>query len=360
MKMEHLYKRIVDPNRETIHEPIYQILNAASFLYSAAMTLRSRCYRFGFLASNKLACRVVSIGNLTLGGAGKTPMTLWLAQMLKERGYRPAILSRGYKGTARKSVNVVCDGERILLAPKVAGDEPVMMAQRLKNIPVLTGVDRYSSGLLAIQQFSVDFLLLDDGYQHLALKRDCNILLLDYANPFGNGKVFPAGSLREPIKMMDRSDMICLTRCPRDDSFSYKDLVDRGISKPSVKTRLRLNSWVRLDTEEHLPPEALHGEAVSAFCGIACPDDFISLLEEVGAQTLSRTDFPDHHPYSKEDLYLVQNKSADARFVVTTEKDAVKVRIFSTKMPILFAKIDLEVIEGEEILIRSVLGNENE
>ena len=357
MNLECLYKKIIDSNRKTIYEPLFRVLNALSFFYSALMRLRSRCYSSGWLSSKELGCRAVSIGNLTLGGTGKTPMTLWLARMLKERGHRPAILSRGYKGTFQGSVKVVSDGQRVLLSPESAGDEPVMMADRLKDVPVLVGANRYSSGLYAIQQFDADVLLLDDGYQHLSLRRDCNILLLDYANPFGNGLVFPSGHLREPAESIERADLICFTRCPEEGSLSIGDF-PLNIKKPLVKTRPRLSAWVSLDTGERLPPEGLCGEPVLAFCGIARPEDFQRLLDKAGVRTVSKVDFPDHHFYSQHDLIRIRHGLGNARCIATTEKDAVKIRLFLTDVPIFYAEIDLEILEGEELLIRSVLGPE--
>tara|TARA_B100000686_G_C16768660_1_gene963536 strand:+ start:724 stop:1812 length:1089 start_codon:yes stop_codon:yes gene_type:complete len=357
MNLERLYNQIIDPNRKVIHEPFFRVLNAVSFFHSALMRLRSRGYSAGWLSSKKLDCRVVSIGNLTLGGTGKTPMTLWLARMLRSRGHRPAILSRGYKGTTQGSTNVVCDGQNVLLSPESAGDEPVMLASRLKDVPVLVGANRYSSALFASQHFDSDVLLLDDGYQHLALRRDCNILLLDCANPFGNGLVFPSGHLREPIEAIERADVICFTRCSEEGSFSTGDFPLK-LSKPSVKTRPRLSAWVRLDTGERLPPEGLCGESVLAFCGIARPEDFQRLLDKAGVRTVSKFDFSDHHFYSKKDLNLMQRGLGKARCIATTEKDAVKIRLFSWDVPIFYAEIDLDVFEGEEFLIRSVLGSE--
>ena len=160
----------------------------------------------------RLDCRVISVGNLTLGGTGKSPMVMKIARLLKDRGCQPAILSRGYGRMVNEQVRVVNDGKETLLDPRYAGDEPVMMGKILGDIPILIGPSRYLTGTHAIERFGVDTLVLDDAYQHVQLERDVNILLVDAENPLGNGNLFPAGVLRESAEQMNRADLIILTR----------------------------------------------------------------------------------------------------------------------------------------------------
>ncbi|MEC7641737.1 MAG: tetraacyldisaccharide 4'-kinase, partial [Nitrospinota bacterium] len=210
--MSRLYYKIIDPDRKFYCQPIYFLLRAVSIIYKTLLIIRLWCYRSGVLRTRKLDCRVISVGNLTLGGVGKTPMVMMIAEALRRQGRKPAILSRGYKGNSLDAVNVVCDGERILLSSEMAGDEAVMMARRLKNIPILTGSNRYLTGQHALRHLDADTLILDDGFQHLCLYRDLNILLLDHRHPFGNGALFPAGDLREPVDEIRRAHILCITR----------------------------------------------------------------------------------------------------------------------------------------------------
>ncbi|MBI5810633.1 MAG: tetraacyldisaccharide 4'-kinase, partial [Deltaproteobacteria bacterium] len=165
-----------------------------SILYGASVRMRASLFAIGLIKTKRLPCRVVSIGNLTVGGSGKTPMVMHMADILQKKGRRVVILCRGYKGSA-KGVNAVSDGRTVLLGYKEAGDEPYLLARRLKGVPVVVGRDRYKSGLYAIEAFSPDVILLDDGFQHIRLARDVNILLVDSKEGFGNGHLLPRGLL---------------------------------------------------------------------------------------------------------------------------------------------------------------------
>jgi tetraacyldisaccharide 4'-kinase len=273
---------------------------------------------------------------------------MMVADTLRRKGFKPAILSRGYGGQSGEFINVVNDGRQTLLSPEMVGDEPVMMAQRLKDVPVLTGRIRYETGKYAIEQFGVNVLILDDGYQHLPLHRDLNILLCDATRPFGNGVVFPAGELREPLSAMDRADVICLTRCRED---SQTDRVDACNHKqvPVVQTGLRVQSVIELGSGKETGVEAVQNQPVAAFCGIAHPRDFFHTLEQVPVQIVNQNYYPDHHDYSTEDLKTIENraKQAGAKCIVTTEKDAVKLKDHTFRLPVYAVRIDLEIFEGQ-------------
>ncbi len=240
MSLEKFFYQVISPQRKFYHIPIYLGLKIISGIYFWAIQFRLWAYRWGLFPQRKLDCRVISVGNLTLGGTGKTPFVIMIAETLRGHGRKPAILSRGYGGRSNKEVNVVCDGRTILMTPDFAGDEPVMIAQRLQNIPVLTGADRYQAGRYAMDNFGVDSLVLDDGFQHLSLQRDFDILLFDHQRPFGNGSLFPAGELREPASSARRADRVCVTRyagkgrTPGVDSKLLGDI-------PIMKTSMRLD-----------------------------------------------------------------------------------------------------------------------
>ena len=210
-----LRARVTDIMTRGGHYPFFSLatlLWGISVLYGGLTHLRRRLYTRGRLKSHRLPCPVISVGNLTLGGTGKTPLVIHLAEKIQGMGYRPVILSRGYKGLAEKGGAVVSDGRNLLCDARQAGDEPYLMAILLPTVPVVVGRHRYRAGMDAIRRFQPDIILLDDGFQHLQLKRDLNLLLLDAQNPFGNRYLFPRGTLREPEVSLLGADAVVLTR----------------------------------------------------------------------------------------------------------------------------------------------------
>ena len=356
MEFERLYYRIITPQRKFYHFPIYLILKLLSLFYLWGHCFRMLAYRWDLFPSHKLECRVISVGNLTLGGTGKTPVVMMIAEILRGNGRKPGILSRGYGGNSKNEINVVCDGENILLSTEVAGDEAVMMAKRLRNVPVLVGSDRYQTGRYAIKHFGVDTLILDDGFQHLALKRDMNILLFDHQLPFGNGQLFPAGELREPKKEVRRADFVCITRY---SGSSYPPGISKQLIKdlPLVKSTLRLDSLLNLNDGEVFDVKKLQDQPVAAFSGIANPNDFRKLLEKSGARVVCYHPFPDHHEYTLVDLKHIEDSAqkAGAKFILTTEKDAVKINSSSITIPLYKVALEMEILEGREMFNQHVL-----
>ena len=355
MNLENLYYRIVAEDRKFYHAPLFLCLRVISIFYGWAQTLRQWCYQIGIFPARRLDCRVISIGNLVMGGTGKTPMTMWIAETLRDHGHNPAIISRGYGGLVTDGIHVVCDGQYILLSPEIAGDEPYMMAERLKNVPVLTSRDRYAAGRYAIDHFGADVLILDDGFQHLALHRDLNILLCDQQKPFGNKLVFPAGHLREPVPAADRADVICFTRCSengRGEHHSLKLFQKRGDGrkKSILRTAPRVDCLIRMDNHEILTCDFMRNRPVAAFCGIAHPDGFREFLKD--ARIVLFQPFPDHYSYTSNDLQLMDDaaKKAGAEFILTTEKDAVKIANHHFTLPVLKVRLALEILEGKDTL----------
>ena len=188
--------------------PARTILYTISLLYRLIINWRNRLYDHKIFQEVKLPCPVISVGNITAGGTGKTPCVIWLAQMLQEQGFKPAVLSRGYGGKSSSPVNVVSDGSNILLSGTIAGDEPRLIAQTLKGIPVITGPKRILTGKKAIDNFGVNVLICDDAFQHRQIFRDINIVLLDSEKPLGNGYLLPRGSLREPATRAEAMSLI--------------------------------------------------------------------------------------------------------------------------------------------------------
>jgi tetraacyldisaccharide 4'-kinase len=351
--MSEIFYKIISPERKWYWFPVFGILKFISFFYLLGHHFRLWAYRWGVFPSRKLDCRVISVGNLTLGGTGKTPFVMMIAETLRGHGLKPAILSRGYGGKSADPVNVVCDGKQTLLSPECVGDEAVMMAEKLKNVPVLTGPDRYQTGRYALENFGVDTLVLDDGFQHLALNRDLNILLFDHSRPIGNGHLFPAGELREPVGETKRADMVCFTRYSRGPiKFDPHTLG----SIPQIKTHLRLDSIIRMDNEDVLEPEVLKNEPVAAFCGIAKPEGFRQILLDSQIQLKFFKAFPDHHPYTLQDIKELEARAIKegARFLLIPEKDAVKLQGMKFSLPFFKVVIELEILEGREIFNKQI------
>lgn len=310
------------------------LLQGGARLFGHLIRLRARCYETGLFKIHRLPCTVVSIGNITSGGTGKTPMTLYVAMLLQRFGFRVAVLSRGYKGAAEKKGGIVSDGQNILMPPESAGDEPYMMAGFLKDIPVLVGKNRVASGRLAIARFSPDVLLLDDGFQHRRLHRDIDIVLLDSARPFGNRFLLPRGSLREAPEALARASAIVFTRW-------HKGLKEPSLLLPeSIRTRPIFKSRHIPYIHHSIPsaagfhqtsvthdPSRLKGARVFAFSAIADNKDFHHVLANLGCQTVGTSEFADHHAYLPRELEEIGRKAMEvkAAFLATTQKDFSKI-----------------------------------
>ena len=316
---------------------LYRILGFLSHPYGLAVSARAWLYGKGVLKSRRLPRPVVSIGNLTVGGTGKTPMTLYLARLLKARGYRVAVISRGYRGGLEKTGGVVSDGSRVLADAASAGDEPCLMANKLSGIPVVVGRDRFAAGMLAIKRFSPDVILLDDAFQHLGLRRDVDLVLLDSRQPLGNGRLLPGGTLREPLTALKRADAFILTRCSSREDGLVKRLPEGIDPRPVFYSahRPHLLSPQSQSTAKKAPgafglvpggPELVQGKAVLAFSGIARNDDFRSTLGRYPLALRDHLEYTDHHRYTAADLQAIQRRARDvsAQVLCTTEKDYVR------------------------------------
>lgn len=335
-----------------------------SRLYGGAVKLRERLYQENLLRARKLPCTVLSIGNLTAGGTGKTPMAMYLARLVKDSGWEVAVISRGYKGAAEKTVAVVSDGRGNCVGPETAGDEPFLIANRLRDIPVIVGQDRYAAGLRAIKEFDPDVLVLDDAFQHLPLARDINLVLLDYTHPFGNTHLLPRGTLREPVSALLRADAFVLTRCDTvSDATGTKQLAPGEKfmrEKPVFKARhmpylLKAGNCeagvarMPLESVSRCDAAILKGRKVFAFSGIARNDDFRRTLHEFSCDIKGFLGFPDHHRYSDNDLLriLATVRRSGADLVMTTEKDYARIHHRIT-WPIDLMLLGVEISFGND------------
>ncbi len=312
-----------------------------SLVYGAGQKLRAFAYRHRVVPARQLPCKVICVGNITVGGTGKTPMTMYVAQMIKQLGYRAAIVSRGYRGSAESQGGIVSDGKSIGMGPELAGDEPYLMARSLREIPVIIGKNRYASGMLALKQFQPDVIVLDDGFQHLRLQRDIDLVLLDHTLPFGNGHLLPRGILREPISALARSTACILTRCRSgqdDPGTSPLELIKQyaphspvftSSHKPYVYPVKAGEQFSVTGTASQYSDQEVNRmtkEPIFGFSAIARNADFQNTVKNLGFNPSGFLEFSDHHRYTAHDLSFIQSKaeSAGACCLITTEKDLVR------------------------------------
>lgn len=344
----HTYWRELASGRRTgmPDKLILLLLTPLAWLYSFALSVRAQLYVSGIMKTNRLPRPVVSIGNVTVGGTGKTPVTAWIARFLMAQGCRVAVLSRGYGGSLEGQTTVVSDGASIMLSARECGDEPYLLASTIPGLMVVIGPDRYAAGQLAMEQLSPDIFLLDDGFQHLRLHRDLNILLLDFARPFGNGLTLPAGMLRESPTAARRADLILFTRSPKEGAVpAHKTQAPEILASHTIIDLIPLNGGTPQ------PFSRCSEQKVLAFAGIAEPAHFFAALQAEGLNLVHCLAFPDHVDYSKERLneLAAAVRESGAELLVTTEKDGVKLRGLSPEHSgrILLARLELTLDKPE-------------
>ncbi len=352
MRSEEYFKALVNGERRSLADRLLlTLLRGCAVPYSLAMRLRAAAYAVGLLRSHRLPRPVISVGNITVGGTGKTPMTAWLARYLMSRGKRVAVLSRGYGGTLEGTVAIVSDGNRRLLTPEEAGDEPCLLAELVPGLMVVIGSDRYRAGCLAMERLHPDLFILDDGFQHLRLQRDLDILLLDARQPFANGRILPAGLLRESVSAVGRADLALFTRCVDNTPPDVK--LPDGL--PACHARHRLTGFTTLSGGEVRRFGELTGQRGLAFAGIADPAGFFDELERQGAVLAATLAFPDHTVYGDEECAALARlrKSARADYLITTAKDGVKLKALGgDDIPCYVATLELEIADAAPLCQR--------
>jgi len=315
-------------------------------IYSLVMGLRAWLYAKGFKKVHRLPVPVISVGNLTMGGTGKTPMVLHLARLTQEK-YHPAIISRGYGGKAHAQINLVSDGQKILLSPEQAGDEPLLLATSLPSIPVITGPKRVLTGGYAVEHQGAELLIMDDGFQHMSLHRDLNIALFSATALLGNGRVCPAGPLREPIQALQRADCFVFTGVNKHNRSRAIDfaasLTKRFPATPCFFGEYKATGLQALGSEKIISPEMLKNTPLLGFCGIATPDSFESSLHSLGLSIPDFRAFRDHHPFSQTDVRDLQEmaKQANCQGLICTAKDQVKLAAHNWYLPVWTVLMDL-------------------
>lgn len=376
-KLEQYFVEVISEKRhETKDLLISGLLFFFSRFYRHAIQFRLWLYDKRIIRNRAIGCLVVSIGNLTCGGTGKTPVVEVFAKTLSQKGRKVAVLSRGYRSKQRSMLTklkqkflskkmevppkVVSDGQNLLLDSTFAGDEPYMLASNLKNVVVLVDKDRVKSGLYAIAEFQTDTLILDDGFQYLDLKPHINILLVDSTKPFSNHHVLPRGLLREPIKNVRRADYIFLTKSnggPRIrhlKSFLRKHNRRAEIIECCHKPKY-LEDVYEKDRRKSL--DFLQGKKIAALSAIAFPKSFEVFLTELGSEIVCTRRFADHHRFTQQEIIDLVNeaKKKHADIIVTTEKDAVRMpRLDRRDIPVYFMRVEIDILSGYESFEKSI------
>lgn len=328
------------------------LLRALASGYRGALGVREWLYACRLLRSRRLGCPVVSVGNLTVGGTGKTPAVELAVRTLAELGYRPAVVSRGYRRQT-SGVQIVADTASIRLEPEDAGDEPFLLARRLPGVPVVVGANRFEAARLAVERFGVTAVALDDGFQHRTLEKDLEILMARARNPWGNGRLLPGGPLREPVSALARADLVVATGAETlEDAREVTESVQRHA--PGVPVVAARYAPVECWEAERMRPVALgqlDGLRLVAFAGIASPAGFRGTLRGLGVNVESLTAFADHHWYDEREVAALEAEAERAGVdgLVTTEKDWVRLRTRRPfRRPLYVVSIKLDLLSGHE------------
>lgn len=391
MKLTHIHD-LGSLQQRILATPLRFLLLPLSWLYRAGVQLRNILYTRRVLKARKLPCRVISVGNIVVGGTGKTPAVIAIAEHLQREGRCVAVLLRGYKRRVREKVTIVSDGEKMCASAEESGDEAYMMARHLSGVPILVSKCRYLAGQVALERFKVDVLLLDDGFQHRQLARDVDILTIPATHPFGSsGKLLPAGTLREPRSALRRADLILLTHADTPNiSAQAKKIVKRltpnapvleSIHQPTHFYSLAVSSQQsavrnnRLPLSENIFTESrkpmtdshssdikeLKGKRVLAVCGIGNPDAFVATLTQCSVASMELLAFPDHQVYAETDKQQIETtfQETAADLIVTTQKDEQKLARFvdNWEFPIVVLAVKLVITEGNEAFSDVLLGS---
>ncbi len=358
--------RLVDGKEDGILAvAIRFFLGMLSKVYQLVIKGRRRLYDFGIKKEKVLQPRVISVGNITVGGTGKTPIVQLLARILLNNNYSVVVLNRGYKGEFTGKIGVVSDGGEILMEAKEAGDEAYMLASSLPEVPVLIGAKRRETGQYASLNYRPDFIILDDGFQHWQVARDYDLVVIDATNPFDNYHLLPRGRLREPFNSLKRAHAFFLTKADQVKECRLEE-IKRELIKvnpaASILTTKHAPLYLRDLVQSKCEEINIKDKRVLAVSGIGNPQSFETTLEDLGAEVVDRVRFKDHHSYSKEEImeiFTLASKN-NIEMIITTEKDAVSIddslvaEIGHEKINFMVLGIEIELIDSEEKFVELI------
>ncbi|MFH1422375.1 MAG: tetraacyldisaccharide 4'-kinase [Planctomycetota bacterium] len=333
------YERLISYSEKGIIATILRgLLSLLALIYLIILRIRKILYALRIIKRNKLPCTVISVGNISLGGTGKTPFVEFISKLISEKGMKTAIVTRGYKH-----------------AGAAASDEALLLAEKIPQIPLFIAANRYLGGKQAIKETKAQCVVLDDAFQHWRIERDLDIVLIDALNPFGYGRLFPRGMLREPILNLSRADLFVITKadfCPENVLQKLRDfLANKFPDIPQVISCHKPVNLGEISKSKKVSLEYLRGKRISAFCGIGNPESFQLILNKLCAEVIAFNVFSDHFLYSENLLSNIEKEAAllKSEAIVTTHKDAVKVRSHNFSLPAFYLEIEIEIMQDSEI-----------
>lgn len=374
----YLYQLVHGHNAGILGRILLAVLRLFSVFYGIGVFCKLILYRYGILKQHRLPCKVISLGNITVGGTGKTPTAQVLAAMIRDMGFRVVILNRGYRANWQGQIGLVSDGQHIHMTAVEAGDEAFLLAKNVPGVAVVVGKDRALTGEYAVKKLNAQVIILDDGYQHWQLARDLDIVLIDTLNVFGNNFLLPRGTLREPLENLARAQAFLLTKVDQStpqarsriratlQRVNRNALVVESVHNPVCL--LELGDWHKGLRTKTVAPESIRGRKVLAFSAIGNPSSFEQTLHDVGAEVVAAERYPDHHDYTMAELQSAMEKALEegACALATTEKDAVKIPaefIASDRpLPVYVIGIEVKFTEGKQEfidLIRTISCKDN-
>jgi tetraacyldisaccharide 4'-kinase len=332
------------------------VLPPLSTLFSVITRTRNALYERGTFRSTRLERPVISVGNITTGGTGKTPLVEFVARTITDQGKRVCILTRGYGRKDPKQRVIVSDGSSVFSNPSEAGDEPYLLARNLPGVAVISDANRTSAGEGAIKHLRSECFVLDDGFQHRQLTRDLDIVTIDATNPWGGGELLPYGRLREPLESLKRADCLVVTRCDQADDLSdtLTKLVKLSGDRPIFQSRMNAKRLTTINESTSALPKR-----VLAYCAIGNPESFFNSVRQQGIDVVSQRSFRDHHVYTQSEIDKLVSDAHDsgAEALVTTAKDSVKLTDLTVNLPCYSLEIEIEIENAEQFrqMIASVL-----
>ncbi|VAX19257.1 Tetraacyldisaccharide 4'-kinase [hydrothermal vent metagenome] len=326
-------------------------------IYGAGVIFKNFLYETGALPTKKAPCKVICVGALTVGGAGKTPFVELLAKKLSTK--KVGILSRGYGSRSGVKIHVVSDGTTLAPPPPVSADEPYMLARKLGGVPVVCAPKRIAGARELVEKFDVETIIMDDGFGHRKIERDLNILIVSAVRPFGNGRLLPAGPLREPVAEANRAEIIVISGGENvpDSEFKKTENFIRNFTAPDkyvIYAKGAITRFTNRDGKNQPTPQ----KPVFAFSGVAQPERFLESLNSLGVNTIEHLDFDDHHHYTASDIAQISSlaKSAGAKFLVTTEKDSARLAnsLNDFGLTLLTAVYEVRITKEEDVLDKAL------
>jgi len=321
-----------------------------SLLYQIVLFVRKIIYKIHFLEIRSLPCKIISVGNITVGGSGKTPAVEYLSKLLQSKGKKVGIISRGHGRNSKKTL-IVTDGKTKPKTWEIFGDEPYLLAQKLDNVPIIVGKSRYEAGTKMIEKFNPDVIIMDDGFQHISLSRDLDIVLINSKDTQTTHKLIPAGLLREPISNLSRADLVVLTKTNIHEPSDYLIKIIENVKCPTINNKIELDDMLINIKGESNNLGIINSENVYIFSALGDHEGFEKTVEKTGAKIVGHDKYPDHYIYTSDDLERIEvnAKKKGAKIIITTEKDIVKTKNYNSKVGIYAVKMKM-VFEPEDLL----------